>query len=95
MSDYNSCLMQGYGVLPGPPSRLKPVVVSSHYTILDWKAPKILPDTVTTYHVNWRKLGSGDDYGVLEKVTLLEFVKNKRLKTKVNIDGTISSKVNR
>lgn len=80
MSDYNSCLMQGYGVLPGPPSRLKPAVVSSHYTILDWKAPKILPDTVTTYHVNWRKLGSGEDYGVLEKVRFYQKLENKEQK---------------
>lgn len=67
MSDYSSCLLQGYGVLPGQPSRVKAPLVSSHFAILEWNPPKILPDTVTSYHVSIRKLGSGDDYEVIEK----------------------------
>lgn len=68
MSDYSSCLLQGYGVLPGPPMRLKTSLVSSQYAILEWRPPKILADTVKTYHLNIRKLGSGDEYSVVEKV---------------------------
>ncbi|XP_037031427.1 Ig-like and fibronectin type-III domain-containing protein 2 isoform X3 [Bradysia coprophila] len=67
MSDYSSCLLQGYGVLPGQPSRVKAPLVSSHFAILEWNPPKVLPDTVTAYHVSIRKLGSGDDYEVIEK----------------------------
>jgi Fibronectin type III domain len=69
MSDYSSCLLQGYGVLPGPPMRLKTSLVSSQYAILEWKPPKVLADTVKTYHLNVRKLGSGDEYTVMEKVS--------------------------
>ena len=68
MSDYSSCLLQGYGVLPGPPMRLRTSLVSSQYAILEWKPPKVLADTVKTYHLNVRKLGSGDEYTVVEKV---------------------------
>jgi hypothetical protein len=68
MSDYSSCLLQGYGVLPGPPMRLKTSLISSQYAILDWKPPKLLADTVTTYHLSVRKLGSDDEYMVTEKV---------------------------
>ncbi|XP_055384146.1 Ig-like and fibronectin type-III domain-containing protein 1 isoform X3 [Condylostylus longicornis] len=67
MSDYSSCLLQGYGVLAGPPSRLKPIVVSAHFAILEWQQPKVLPDTVTSYHIYFRKLGSDEDYTMIEK----------------------------
>ncbi|XP_055693632.1 Ig-like and fibronectin type-III domain-containing protein 1 [Lutzomyia longipalpis] len=67
MSEYSSCLLQGYGVLAGPPSRLKAPLVSAHFAVLEWNAPKVLPDTVTSYHLHLRKLGSGDEYTVIEK----------------------------
>lgn len=67
MSEYSSCLLQGYGVLAGPPSRVKAPMVAAHFAIIEWNAPKILPDTVTSYHVYWRKLGSGQEYTVTEK----------------------------
>lgn len=68
MSDYSSCLLQGYGVLPSAPTKLKASLISSNYAILEWKHPKVLADTVRTYHLNLRKLGSGDEYTVTEKV---------------------------
>ncbi|XP_052873386.1 Ig-like and fibronectin type-III domain-containing protein 1 [Anopheles cruzii] len=67
MSEYSSCLLQGYGVLSGPPSKLKAPLVAAHFAVLEWKPPKILPDTVTAYHLHFRKLGSGEEYSVLEK----------------------------
>lgn len=67
MSDFNSCLLQNFGVLAGPPSRVKALLVSTTYSIISWQPPKILPDTVTEYHVFLRKLGSGSDYSVVEK----------------------------
>lgn len=67
MSDYSSCLLQGYGVLAGPPSRVKVPMVTAHFAIIEWQPPKILSDTVTSYHVFLRRLGSGDEYSVQEK----------------------------
>lgn len=67
MSEYSSCLLQGYGVLAGPPSRLKAPLVSAHFAVLEWNAPKVLPDTVMSYHLHLRKLGSGEEYSVMEK----------------------------
>lgn len=60
------CLL--LGVLPGPPTFLKAPLISGHFAILEWKPPKILSDTVKNYHLNIRKLGSGDEYTVVEKV---------------------------
>lgn len=67
MSEYSSCLLQGYGVLAGPPSRLKSPLIAAHFSVLEWAPPKILPDTVTSYNLHLRKLGSGEEYTVIEK----------------------------
>jgi len=71
MSEYNSCLFQGYGVLADPPSKLRTVAKTDSFVILDWNKPKRLADTVSTYHVKFRRLGVGDDYLTVEKVLLL------------------------
>lgn len=67
MPDFNSCLLQNFGVLAGPPSRVKALLISNTYAVVSWQPPKVLPDTVIGYHVYLRKLGSGDEYNVLEK----------------------------
>ncbi|XP_043647954.1 Ig-like and fibronectin type-III domain-containing protein 2 [Drosophila teissieri] len=67
MSEYNSCLFQGYGVLADPPSKLRTVAKTDSFVILDWNKPKRLADTVSTYHVKFRRLGVGDDYLTVEK----------------------------
>lgn len=67
MSEYSSCLLQGYGVLPGAPARVKVPMISSRFAIVEWNAPKILPDTVTTYQVFMRRLAVGDEYAVIKK----------------------------
>lgn len=67
MSDYSSCLLQGYGVLPGAPSRVKAPLISDRFAIIEWNPPKILPETVTSYNVHMRKLNSDDEYVVREK----------------------------
>lgn len=68
MSEYSSCLFQGYGVLADPPSKLRTVAKTDNFVILDWNKPKRLADTVSTYHVKLRRLGVGDDYLTVEKV---------------------------
>ncbi|XP_002074396.3 Ig-like and fibronectin type-III domain-containing protein 2 isoform X1 [Drosophila willistoni] len=67
MSEYSSCLFQGYGVLADPPSKLRTVAKTDNFVILDWNNPKRLADTVITYHVKFRRLGVGDDYLTVEK----------------------------
>lgn len=69
MSEYSSCLFQGYGVLADPPSKLRTVAKADNFVILDWNNPKRLPDTVTTFHVKFRRLGVGDDYLTVEKAS--------------------------
>lgn len=68
MSDYSSCLLQGYGVLPSAPTKLRASLIASRFAILEWRQPRVLADTVKTYHLNTRKLGGGDEYSVVEKV---------------------------
>ncbi|XP_018795157.1 PREDICTED: Ig-like and fibronectin type-III domain-containing protein 2 isoform X1 [Bactrocera latifrons] len=62
MSEYSSCLFQGYGVLADPPSMIRTVAKADNFIILDWDKPKRLADTISTYHVKFRRLGEGDDY---------------------------------
>lgn len=74
MSEYSSCLFQGYGVLAGPPTKLKSVVIAPTFIILDWNKPKKLSETVQNYHFRYRRLGVGDEYTTIEKVANLEFL---------------------
>lgn len=67
MSDFSSCLLQNYGVLAGPPSRLRALLVSTNYAIITWRPPKILPDTVAEYHIHFRKLNTNAKYTVVHK----------------------------
>ncbi|BFF96530.1 Ig-like and fibronectin type-III domain-containing protein 2 [Drosophila madeirensis] len=67
MSEYSSCLFQGYGVLADSPSKLRTVAKTDNFVILDWNKPKRLADTVSTYHVKFRRLGVGDEYLTVEK----------------------------
>ncbi|XP_061387112.1 Ig-like and fibronectin type-III domain-containing protein 2, partial [Musca vetustissima] len=67
MSEFSSCLFQGYGVLADPPTKLRTVAKKYTFLILDWNKPKRLADTITTFHVKFRRLGVGDDYSTVVK----------------------------
>lgn len=67
MSEYSSCLLQGYGVLAGAPSRVKAPLIASRFAIIEWNAPKILPETVTSYNVHVRKMDTDEAFTVTEK----------------------------
>lgn len=67
MSDYSSCLLQGYNVLAGAPTRVKAPLISSRFAIVEWNAPKLLPETVTSYNVHLRKMDVDESYTVIEK----------------------------
>lgn len=69
MPDYSSCLLQGYGVLPGYPTRLRPIEVSSTFAILDWSPPKVRSNTVTQYTFHFRKLAAENEYTAIQKVS--------------------------
>lgn len=70
MSSYTNCLLQGYGVLPGPPTRLHLTNIDTDYAVVHWAPPAALADTVQYYHLHYKTLQTGDDYRILEKVTL-------------------------
>lgn len=67
MSEYSSCLLQGYGVLAGSPLRVKAPLTAPQFAIVEWMPPKVLPETVEGYSVHIRKLNSDDDYETYEK----------------------------
>lgn len=67
MSEYTSCLMQGYGVLAGAPTRVKARLISSRFAIVEWDAPKLLSETVTNYYVHLRKMDTDEAFTVILK----------------------------
>lgn len=52
--------------MAGAPSRVKAPLIASRFAIVEWNAPKILPETVTSYNVHIRKMDD-DEYTVMEK----------------------------
>ncbi|XP_041982407.1 Ig-like and fibronectin type-III domain-containing protein 1 isoform X2 [Aricia agestis] len=68
MSSYTNCLLQGYGVLPGPPSRLHLTNIDTDYAIVHWAPPAALADTVQYYNLHFKSLQAEDDYRTMEKV---------------------------
>lgn len=70
MSEYSSCLFQGYGVLADAPSKLRTIAKTDSFIILDWNRPKKLYESIITYHIKFRRLGVGDDYSTVEKVNV-------------------------
>lgn len=68
MTAYTSCLMQGYGVLPGPPLKVHITNIDTEYAIVHWTAPATLGDTVLSYNLYYRALALSEDYSIIEKV---------------------------
>lgn len=69
MSEYSNCLLQGYGVIPGPPTRVHVTNIATDYAIVHWASPRILGDTVQHYNVHYRRFTTDDnDYAFVEKV---------------------------
>jgi hypothetical protein len=71
MSSYTNCLLQGYGVLPGPPSKLHLTNIDTDYAVVHWSAPAALADTVQYYNLHFRTLAADDDYRAIERVSYL------------------------
>nr|CAI5827663.1 unnamed protein product [Callosobruchus analis] len=71
MGEYTNCLMQGYGVLPTAPTRLRVTNIDTEFAVLQWEAPKRLDDTVLYYNVHVRTVeveGDDEEYKVRQKV---------------------------
>ncbi|XP_026741674.1 Ig-like and fibronectin type-III domain-containing protein 2 isoform X2 [Trichoplusia ni] len=68
MTSYTNCLLRGYGVLPGAPSRLYLTNIDTDYAVVHWSPPAALADTVQHYNLHFKTLQAGDEYRVLEKV---------------------------
>ncbi|CAH2043160.1 unnamed protein product, partial [Iphiclides podalirius] len=68
MTAYTNCLLQGYGVLPGPPSRLHLTNIDTDYAVVHWAPPAALADTVQFYNLHYKALGVDDEYSALRKV---------------------------
>lgn len=66
MDDYTSCLLQGYGIVPSAPRRLRVSNVDVNFAIFHWESPKDLADTVTHYNVFYRLID--DEYDSIVNV---------------------------
>lgn len=74
MSDLSNCLLQGYGVLPGPPVSFRITNINPTFVILRWDAPKILGKTVVSYSIHFRPTssstsGDGNRYKTISSKT--------------------------
>lgn len=66
MDDYTSCLLQGYGIVPSAPRRLRVSNRDVNFAIFHWEPPKDLADTVTHYNVFYRLVD--DEYDSIVNV---------------------------
>lgn len=72
MGSYTNCLLRGYGVLPGTPSRLYLTNIDTDYAVVHWSPPNTLADTVQFYNLYYKTLsdtGAVDEYRAVEKVS--------------------------
>ena len=67
MDDLSNCLLQGYGVLPGPPVSFRITLIDEAFVILSWDVPKTLGKTVTSYNIHYRETSeqSNGDYKII------------------------------
>ncbi|CAK1550359.1 unnamed protein product [Leptosia nina] len=68
MSGYTNCLLQGYGVLPGPPTRLHLTNIDTDYAVVHWAPPAALADTVQYYNLHYKALQLEEFYRTIDAV---------------------------
>lgn len=61
MGELSNCLLQGYGVLPGPPAAFRVTNINPTFAILRWEMPKSLGKTVVSYNVRYRPISGDSD----------------------------------
>lgn len=62
--------MQGYGVLPSAPMKIRVTNVDVDYAILHWDPPEYLGDSVINYDLHVRQLQQ-QEYQIIHEVFLL------------------------
>ena len=60
MDELSNCLLEGYGVLAGPPASFRITNVNPTFAILRWDVPKTLGKTVVSYNVRYRVTNDAD-----------------------------------
>lgn len=68
MPSYISCLMDGYGVLPGNPNRVRVTNIGTDFAIVHWDPPSYNSDTVVNYNLYYRPLRANQEYSVIMDV---------------------------
>ncbi|XP_067138192.1 Ig-like and fibronectin type-III domain-containing protein 1 [Centruroides vittatus] len=68
MSVYSNCLLEHYGILPGPPEDFAVASIHAHWAILKWETPRTLAHTITSYALYWKEVSSDFDYNVIPDV---------------------------
>lgn len=56
MSAYSGCVMEGYGVIPSPPRRLRVSNVKEDFAMVHWSSPSFLASSVTGYNLHFRPI---------------------------------------
>ncbi len=86
MNELSNCLLQGYGVLAGPPASFRVSNINPTFAILRWEVPKTLGKTVTSYHVRYRLTETEDPtYHVLNTKTVPFILENLKVSTEYEV----------
>lgn len=86
MSELSSCLLQGYGVLPGPPAAFRVSDINPTFAILRWEMPKVLGKTVESYNVRYRPTDSEDpSYKTINTKTIPYILQNLQVSTEYEV----------
>lgn len=76
MSELSNCLLQGYGVLPGPPAAFRVTNINPTFAILRWEMPKILGKTVMSYNIRYRPTSSDGEYKTINSKAVPYILEN-------------------
>lgn len=58
-TDYRSCLMRGYDVLPGPPTAISVTNVKPTFALLHWRPSELHAASISAYHAFFRPIQAG------------------------------------
>lgn len=84
---YGNCLLEFYGVLPGPPEGFLVTVVHSHWAVLRWSPPSVLSDSVNGYVLYWKEVVMDEivEYNVVSNVTSPYLLDNLKPRTRYEV----------
>lgn len=89
MSELSNCLLQGYGVLPGPPAAFRVANINPTFAILRWEMPKSLGKTVVSYNIRYRATSSrnsdANSYKTINSKTVPFILQNLMMSTEYEV----------